>query len=487
MAKRKSSARRIPPQSAALRGAYPSDRRAAPARELKRIQAWIEEGDHERALAELEKLEKRYPYDHDVLNWQMLVLQETKQYPGLLRVALRAVELAPNDPIYQYNLVLAYAFNSFIALAWRQAERFLQRWPDNFMTEKVKGLVEPLETSVKEEMAKLGVAGEEGRRLLEQHEQIQVALQRQELAHAQELVQKIQERMPHFVAPLNNLALLQLIHGHVDEAITLEERVLEQDPDNINALSNLIHALVLSGRQEETAPLVQRLRGLPASGDYLVKKLEGLAWARDDQAIVDAFSEAEAAGALEGRPSEGIACHHAAVAAARLGDKKQARQLWRRALELSPGPSIARENLADLKNPPGQRQGAWPFSAAEWLPRPWVEQLSSRLPKKKGMSDQQIQRELTRYLEEYPQIVTMVPILLERGDWQARELVSFLTMASDHPALQAALRDFALGPWGTDEQRMKAAQYCTEHGILRRGQMVRMWHSGEQRELILMG
>ena len=45
----------------------------------------------------------------------------------------------------------------------------------------------------------------------------------------------------------NNLSLISWLEGKVDEAIATAKAVLEDYPDNIHALSNLVHYLVVRG------------------------------------------------------------------------------------------------------------------------------------------------------------------------------------------------------------------------------------------------
>ncbi len=389
-------------------------------------------------------------------------------------------------PEHRYNLALAYGNNGFLALAFQEGQEFVQRWPHHPLAPRVQEAVDLTKSLFAEEVERLGIPSESALEILTLHEQAQIALQQQKITELERLVRRIQASVPHFVAPLNNLALGYIFQGRIDEAIEIEQDVCERDPDDVNALSNLLRALVLVGRQKEAQEIGDRLKSIHATGNVLIKKLEGLSWARMDQAILDAFRQAQESDGIPDLPIMGLAYHYAAVAAARLGHEKQARNWWGQALKLFPGLDKARENLEDLRLPPGERQGAWPFTMLEWLPQTWLKDLAA-VPSSSRATERHLRQAFTRFLKRYPQFISLAPILLERGDAETRELIYHITAVTEHPDLQIALRDFALGRWGTDEQRLRAAQHCANQGLLPRDQTIQIWQRGEQREILLFG
>ncbi len=461
-------------------------RREAPVREIEQLETWVREGDFERALEALEKLTRRYPDDPDVLSLQLASLMESGHHQEAISIALRLVDLEPTVPEHRYNLALAYGHNGFLALAFQEGQEFIRGWPHHPLTPKAQEVVDLTKSLIAEEVERLGLPSESALEILVLHEQAQIAMHEQRIRELERIVRKLQELAPHFVAPLNNLALGYIHHGRMDEAIEIEREVRKRDPDDVNALSNLIHALVLSGCPEEVQEIGEHLKGIHAVDERLAKKLEGLSWARMDQAVLDTFRQAKESDEIPDISIMGLAYHYAAVAAARLGHEKQARNWWNQALKIFPGLDKARENLEDLRLPPGERQGAWPFTMLEWLPRTWLKDLAS-VPSSSRATERHLRQAFTRFLKRYPQFISLAPILLERGDAGARELVYHITAVTEHPDLQIALRDFALGRWGTDEQRLRAAQHCANQGLLPRDQTIQIWQRGEQREILLFG
>ncbi len=481
MAKRRSASKR-------KRARRPAPRPRVLERRLRAVDRWIETGEHELALEELDKLLKRYPESLDLYHRRLLVLQRIGQYWEMAQVAQRMLALDPDTPDHYKVLWQAYSLVGCIALASRVIETFLQRWPDHTYAEEARGLRQALQEDLTQSAKNLELPLEEAFPVFELHERLQMALHGEDWEQVPALVEQIQERAPHFVAPLNNLALFYILQGQLDEAVAAEERALERDPQNINALSNLIHAFILAGRFSDAELTARRLRRAPVRQDRdWVKKLEGFVWLGDDQAVLDIFEEAQAEDGLDLLPPYALAYHYAAVAASRLGDQERARALWRQALDILPALSLAHDNLVDSYRSPGQREGAWPFTLLDWLPEPWLEALNKVAKPKRRITEEVARREIRNILQQYPQVIGLAPILLERGDRITRQFILAITVLSDHPALQAAARAFALGPWGSDELRMQAAEYCAQRGLLPRGQRVKMWQDGELKEVLMRG
>jgi tetratricopeptide (TPR) repeat protein len=101
-------------------------------------------------------------------------------------------------------------------------------------------------------------------------------------------------------------------------------------------------------------------------------------------------------------------------------------------------------------------------------------------------TDEAIERAARRYLKLHPELLTLAPLLLERGDPQGRQFAVELAMLAETPELLAALRDFALSRHGPDELRHRAAQIATQAGLLPSGP-VRMWLRGAWSEVIMIG
>jgi Flp pilus assembly protein TadD len=307
-------------------------------------------------------------------------------------------------------------------------------------------------------------------------------------AHARSVVSQLLDRLPDFIPALNNLSMMQYLDNQSDEAIATAERVLELQPQNFHALGNLARYLFLQGRVEEARRAAERLNAAQADrGDIWLKRAEAFSFLGADQAVLAAFDGAQAAGALEGAPTDAMFYHLAAVAAWRLNQEDRARELWRRCLEEAPGFDLAKANLADLRRTVGERNGPWAFSLDYLLPRKAIEEMIKETTKTSRRRNADFARAMQAYLKRHPEIAHLIPYLLERGDPVGRDFAVKLAAAIKTPELLASLRDFALGQLGSDQTRLEAAQDATQADLLPNGALVRMWIKGELQEIMMLG
>jgi tetratricopeptide (TPR) repeat protein len=373
-------------------------------------------------------------------------------------------------------------------LALQTYRRYLKRFPDHEQIGKAQEAVTLLETELPSMLATFGVSGDEGFALAVQHDEIRVAVETKQLQEARRAANKLLKQYPDFAPALNNLSQVDFMEGRVEQAIALAERVLAFDPNNFQALGNLARYQFLSGRREAAQATAARLKLVESdNADIWLKKIEALTHLGDDAGVLETFEAAKQGGYPEEVFPNALIYHLAAVAALRLGDEKQARQLWRDCLRLDPNFSLAQENLDDLSQPIGDRHAPWPYSFAQWVSQRTIEDFAKRMaPAARQGADRALERVAQRFLKQHSHVVTLAPILLERGDPQAREFVINLSQISKAPELLAALPDFAMSQNGPDALRMQAAQFALRAGLLPSKQ-VQMWMRGQRQEVMLMG
>ena len=140
------------------------------------------------------------------------------------------------------------------------------------------------------------------------------------------------------------------------------------EPDNVHALSNLIHFLCAAGQQAEARPYADRLKASPApAADVWLKKIEGLSYLGDDHGVLDMFRQTGPDDRGRNLSIQRQVLSPLAVATWRLGREAEARSYWQQALKLAPDFALARENLDDLKQPPPMRDGPRDFTLHHWL------------------------------------------------------------------------------------------------------------------------
>ncbi len=459
------------------------------ASDLARAEDLIDDEEWEEAEAILRDLDRRYPNRAVVLTHLLNLAYNRRDNGGYLDVAERLVRLTPDDPDLTWGLAGAYMLNRFLASALRTYRRFLERWPGHERAAEARDVAQDLEAMLAEALPALGLEGDDALEVAEQHERIQLLSRRGRWAEARALAERVLARKPDFTAVLNNLSQTYAAEGRFDEAIAAAERVAALDADNIHALANLVHYHYMKGEVAEARQWAERLKAtLSDNADVWMKTAEALTYLRDDEGVLAALRGAEKAGAEAGNRGlftyDGLLYHLAAVAALRLGREVEARRLWRQALDVAPALDIARESLADLSKPVGERHAPWPFSLAQWVPQAVIDNLvaQSEASTRRGQSDEAIARGQRRFLARHPLMVRLVPELLERGDPMGRDFALQLALLSQAPELLPALRDFALGQHGPDGLRTEAIEPVQDAGLVPPGP-VRMWVQGQWREI----
>jgi tetratricopeptide (TPR) repeat protein len=435
----------------------------------------------------LQDLDRRHPNRIEVLSALVNVyyeLHDTGRYQSVCEQLLR---LTPHDPDITLMLAGAYLTNMRPMLALNTFHRFLDRWPDHEQADEVRETVADIEAGVGDLLTDLELPGEDGLELAALHEEAQSLLEQGKYPQARKVAQRLLHRHPDFAPALNNISLTYLAEGRLNQAIATAQRVLAFDPDNVHALSNLTRYLCMSGRVDEAKEWAEQLKAIESDAtDVWLKKAEALSYVGDDQSVLDAFSDAERAGHLEPPFVNPVLYHLAAVAAMRLERENQARRYWKQALKLSPGLELARDNLSDLRKPAGERHAPWPFSFPNWVTQKAIDDLGRHLePAFQRGKEEAVTRAARRYLRQHPEIVSLAPLLFDRGDPMGREFVLHIARAAGTPEMQAALRDFSLSQRGPDEMRNEAARITSEAGLLPSGP-VRLWMQGEWREILLL-
>jgi tetratricopeptide (TPR) repeat protein len=449
--------------------------------ELLRRKRWNEARD------ELEELAHKFPGRPEVLGLLLNTYHELNDSLGYQSAAERLLKAGERDPALRLALAGVYMGNGLAALALKTVGDFLRRAPDHPKAADAREMAGVLEKAVAAMLAELGVAGDEGYRLAELHEEVQACLNQGQYARARQLAADFLRRHPNFAPVLNNLTQAYAVDGYLAEALATTERVLAFEPDNIHALSNRTRCLVLLGRLDEAWQVAQRLKESHALAvDGGLKKAEALSYLGDDAGVLAVFQQAERADKDEATLHRGMLWHLAAVAAMRLGREADAKRYWERASKIEPGLQFAKDNLGDLRRPVGERNAPWAYTLNYWLSHATARDLERMMTQAQSKGDEALKMAARRFLEKHPEINTLIPIWFERGGADARQFALMLVEAAATPELLAATQAFALSQRGSDELRMKAAQIATRHGVLPSGQ-VRFWAQGEWRDVLIMG
>ncbi|MBW4682429.1 MAG: tetratricopeptide repeat protein [Microcoleus vaginatus WJT46-NPBG5] len=453
------------------------------AESLIRRKNWLQ------ALEILQALEDRYPNEPDVLISQVNLYLEIGDIQHYQHTCERLLKIDPNNANATLGLAGSYLANFRPMLAIRTFRRFVERWPNDRRIADVNQTIAELEPKITEMVAEMGLTGEEAIELATLHEQAQCCLELGKYLECRQLEEQILERRPDFTSALNNISQAYVMEGQIEPAITTSQRVLEIDPKNYHALSNLSRYLCLSGRLDEAKQQAEQLKSIESdAADIWVKKAEAFSFLGDDQSVLDAFVGAEKTGSLETAVSSPFLYHLAAVAHLRQGNQDRARQYWQQALKINAGFGLAQSNLNDLNQPVSQRHCPWPFPLANWVSQHAVNELLEQVRSGFREDDEEAATQTTqRYLQHHPEMVSLVPMLLDRGDPPGREFALRLAKMAKTPEMLEALKDFALSDRGPDESRHEASTVVSSAGLLSAAEPVRMWMRGKWQEVLLFG
>ncbi|HKE03922.1 MAG TPA: tetratricopeptide repeat protein [Blastocatellia bacterium] len=451
-------------------------------------EALIDKNRYVEALEILDPLASKYPDRLEIIASQAMCYFNLGDGVEYLEASLKLRRMLPNQPEALLSLAQAYLMNERFALARRVYLQFLERWPKGEDAEDAREALRILEPQLGLMLAMINLPGEERYEAAELHEESQVLMEQGHVAQARAAVGKLLERLPGFVPALNNLSQMQHLDNQPGEAIATAERVLELDPQNYHALGNLARYLFLQGRVDEARRVAERLQAAQSNRDDIwIKKAEAFSFLGDDRAVLAAFDDAQAAGALERLLNSEMLYHLAAVAACRLGQEERARELWWQRLEAGPGSELPKANLEDLRRPVGERNGPWAFTLDYFLSRRALDEMIRETGRDIRRHKADFADAIQAYARRHPEITHLIPYLLERGDPIGRDFAIKLASFIKTPEILAALRDFALGQQGTDQMRMEAAQAATQADLLPSGANVRMWIKGEWQEIMMLG
>ncbi|HEY9598856.1 MAG TPA: tetratricopeptide repeat protein, partial [Cyanophyceae cyanobacterium] len=369
-------------------------------------------------------------------------------------------------------------------LALRTFQQALERWPHHPKVDDINKTIAELQPAKAKIIEEIGLSEKDSLELATLHETSQTCIEQGEYAQGRQALEHLLQIRPDSIPDLNNLSLICFLESDLEGAIATAQRTLDLDPNNIHALSNLIRYRCLSGQFEEAKQLAEQIKTVASDHpDSWVKKAEALSYLGDDQGILDVF---QAASQLDSEEINPLLYHLAGVAAMRLGQDKQARQYWQQALKLDRRFELSQENLADSQNLIGQRHAPWAFNLNSWITPQAFRDLSILVEGDRAQDKSFSQESAQRYLQQHPEVAALIPILLDRGDLQGRQLALSLAIMANTPEMQLVLRDFALSQRGPDPMRTQAAQVVSQSGLFPPG-LVRMWLEGEWRDIMLLG
>ena len=450
--------------------------------ELQRVEAYAIKENWQGAYEVLQLLAEQYPDNKKVWDYLSEVAYELRDLDTYQIACEKLVELTPDDADTLYALGNVYMVNMYPLVASQVLERALAIDPEHEGAPRAREILETVTPKIPEILGELGSDNLEAAVL---HERGQIYLAQGNCAAAREAELEVIRHHPDFIPARNNLALVSWTEGNVEEAIATSEAVLESEPNNIHALSNLVHFLVVSGDKEAAQAYGDRLKTSPGEGwDPWTKRVEGLSYLADDAGVVEVLDRAEA-DQVDDSPVGPLFFHLTAAALARTGDRDRALTQWDKALKQDPNMILAKDNLRDICSPVEERHGAWSFPWEQWLLPTTVKDLRDTLNRVIDNPDIDKTSVLMGQLfQRHPEFLTKLPVIMERGGSQGQEFGLIMAEHLQTPEILEIIKDFALGQNGSDSMRNRAASMATRAGLLPKGQIT-LWIQGEWRDVML--
>jgi predicted Zn-dependent protease len=428
----------------------------------------MQQGEWDEARRSLERLDQRFPQRAEIVTALVELYYRTENEARLLDTCERLSVLRPNDADVSAQRIAAAVKAMMPMKALQVSRQFLERWPGHARAGAVRRQLAALEEALPGILEDLRLPEENGVALALLHEEARAHLVRGHTAEARAAEERLLEELPDYAPAWNNIAQCLLMEGDVAAAVSVARHVVQLDPDNIHALGNLARFLWLTGQPEEARAAAARLRSREqGSSEIWHKKAETFSLLGEDAAVLEAFRAAEASGRLTTAQEDARLYHLAAVAALRLDDEAEAQRLWGEALRRAPGLESARHQREDLRRPVGERQTPWVFSLAHWLLPGTYRALAEALEQLERETDPAAKRPIGHaLLEQHPELVFLIPHLLDRGDAVARQVALRVATTAATTEMLAALREFGFGRRGPDTLRFAALRALVVEGEL---------------------
>lgn len=500
MAKRKkkrSSGRNKGSKSRASSGRNNNKGRSTPGvrwldKQMAKVQRLLQAKAHQEAFELLLKVVEKYPRDSLVLDTLINVGMELKNWRTVITYSERLYPLERGDDraTTLNNLMAAYLQLQLPALAWKTGSILLDNHPHFQSIGPVKNLVEKLEPMLFEGFTQTEMLAErfDGDRtqmldFMVEHDQMRFFAENGQSVETILSCRRLLEKIPGFIAALNNVSLAYFMEGDLQTAIEMTQQVLAQEPENFHGLSNMIRYSFLMGEMDTAWAYAAQFKNLvDDSPDRWLKQAETLSYLGDDEAVKAAYLEAEQHEWLKSP----LLLHLAAAAHYRLGDEAKAWRLWEEAVLLDPSFYMARASLADRAKEPHERDVPWYWPLGYWFGGQFQTSLEKLLLK--GERQGRVKHAIQRFLKEYPQLPVLAPHILDRGDPMTRKLMLSLIQMTEMPELLSALLTFGLSRHGPDTQRMEALQFlAANHAeLLPPDRKVSLWLKGKQKEILFL-
>jgi len=283
-----------------------------------------------------------------------------------------------------------------------------------------------------------------------EHDKARELLEAGRFAEAVNMLEKIIEREPDFLAARNNLGLAYYYMGLFDKSVQTIAGVLEVEPGNLHALCNLAIFYQHANRESELEALLETLRKtVPFHPEHVFKLATTLGIVGEHREAYRHFRRL-----LRTELATEPSLHHfAAVAAVNLGYYDRAERYWRQAERLDPDSEVPGYYLTKLEK---MRNGEESSPAHYHYHLPFEEQFR-RWESNPSM--------VSEALKSDPLIRSSFFWALRHGDRRTKvQVIQALGLVADHEVIEA-LKAFLIDPEEEDELKRVAVLVLRSIGV----------------------
>ena len=403
---------------------------------LKEFDRYIVKQQWSKAQKTVEELEQRFSSQKQVLECWLTLAYAKADWKTYQQKATEYREKYPDEPDAYLTLSSVCFTNTYPLLALEALQDFCQKFPNHPEISEAKQRIEEIQAIVPEllkdykieeqQVLAIGTLSERGRFLFESHQ----------YTEASKIFEELIELAPTFPPPLNNLSLIRCFEGDLTGAIALAQQVLDCDHNNFQALGNLVRFYILSGETELAQKYLTELKALDNTGaEIWLKKAESLSLFGDWSGLIELGKEAESSDIAEDLTA--LFWHCIAVGYANLKQENKAIQLWEKSLKIAPYFEYARKNLDNIKLFTEEQNTPWTFDVNEWFSSKIKEDIAKMVSQSETENDTKYQSIAKKIIKNNPHIITLIPILLERGSPLGRQFAISLTILTQRPELDS--------------------------------------------------
>jgi tetratricopeptide (TPR) repeat protein len=456
---------------------------------FRQIEQILTQNDDEQIYEDLRALHKRYPTEVAILEVLVDYAYDLEDQHNYLIFLYRFTELEPKrtDLWYALGTALFPAGYPFLASAYmKRGLELAGPHATDEDTVKVRENIERIEPLLEELLVSMELNEVEDQyRVAADHDLVRFLLEHGEIAKARTKVNVYLKQFPATVPLLNNLSYIEFLERKYPEAIARAQQVLALEPQNVHALSNLVHFYLLSGDPQQAHEIGRQLANAPIQRvEHLLKKAEAFSYLGDDEAVLAVYRESKTIPKWDVGTLPPLFLHLTATAFARQGNTKEAKRLWQQALKSDSDREVISANLEDLARPAHERNGPWAFPLPKWLNKNLLQDLTDVLMKAQRLNHEKGQQLVQKFLSDHPEVETLSSIIMERGDESSRKFYLEMFDLFNSPQIIEALKAFAMGQAGSDDMRTKVAHHLHDAGHLDGGPH-RMWMRGHWNDISL--